>query len=91
MKTFADDKINVDEKFNFCLGRVENILKKKEEMLVTSIFSFSYNIFKTPLFCLGKVENIVGKGENGGYHRFLLFQLYFQNPFVSQLLKVWIV
>ena len=27
LKAFADDKINVDEKFKFCLGKVENVGK----------------------------------------------------------------
>ena len=39
-KLKADDKINVNEKLNFGIGRV---------------------------------ENIVGKGQNAGYHHFLLF------------------
>ena len=30
----------------FVFDRVENIVKKKEKMLVTSIFSFSLNVFK---------------------------------------------
>ena len=28
LKTFADDKINVTEKFKFVLGRLENIVRK---------------------------------------------------------------
>ena len=39
LKAFADDKLNVNEKFKFGLERVE-----------TSIFSFSYNVFKSHLF-----------------------------------------
>ena len=30
LKTFADDKLNVNEKLNFGLGRVENIVRKEE-------------------------------------------------------------
>ena len=45
LKAFADDNLNVNQKFKFALGRVENIR---------------------------------GKGENAGYHRFLLFQQCFQ-------------
>ena len=40
-KAFADDKINVTEKLNFVLGRVE------------SIFSFSHDVFKR-LFIQGR-------------------------------------
>ena len=29
-------------------------------------------------FVFGRVENIVGKGENAGYHHFLLFPQCFQ-------------
>ena len=42
-------------------------------------------------FHFGRVEHIVGKGENAGYQHFLLFPQCFQNPSVSELLKVWIV
>ena len=38
LKAFADDKINVTEKLKFILGQV------------TSIFSFSHNVFKSLLF-----------------------------------------
>ena len=46
LKASADDKINVNENFDFVLGRVENIVGEKEKMLITSIFSFSHNVFK---------------------------------------------
>ena len=36
---------HVTEKMKFVLGRVENIMEK-EEILVTSILSFSHNVFK---------------------------------------------
>ena len=45
LKALADDKINVTEKLNFVLGKVENIVGKGENA-GTSIFSFSYNVFK---------------------------------------------
>ena len=44
-KAHAGDEINVTEKLNFISGRIENILEK-EKKLVTSIFSFSQNVFK---------------------------------------------
>ena len=40
VKAFADDKINMAEKWKAVFGRVENIA------LVTSIFSFSCNFFQ---------------------------------------------
>ena len=49
LKAFADDKSNLNEKLKFVLGRVETMLEK-EKMLVTSIFSFSNNVFKRLLF-----------------------------------------
>ena len=48
LKAFADDKINMAEKLNFVLERAENIAGKGENA-VTSIFSFSHNVFKSLL------------------------------------------
>ena len=48
LKTFADDKINVAQMMISLFDRVENIVGKGE-MLDTSIFSFSRNVFKMPL------------------------------------------
>ena len=45
LKAFADDKVNLAEKLKLVLGGVENIVGK-EEMLVTSIFTFSHSVFK---------------------------------------------
>ena len=39
LKAFADEKLNLAKKLKFFLGRVEN-------MMVTSIFSFSHNVLK---------------------------------------------
>ena len=39
-------------------------------------------------FGLERVENIAGKGENAGYHHFLLFPQYFQKASSRELLKV---
>ena len=50
LKEFAEDKINVTQKLKFDFGRVENIVRKSSKMLVTSIFSFSHNVFKRLLF-----------------------------------------
>ena len=46
LKAFADDRSNVTQNLKFVSGRVENIVEK-EKILVTSIFSFSYNVFKS--------------------------------------------
>ena len=45
LKAFADDKINVAEVMISVCDRVENIVGKGENA-VTSIFSFSHNVFK---------------------------------------------
>ena len=49
LQAFVDDKIHVTQKLKFVFGRVENIVGKGK-MLVTSIFSFSLNVFKNFLF-----------------------------------------
>ena len=46
LKAFADDKVNVGEKKSNLIGKVWKTLLEKEKMLVTSIFSFSHNVFK---------------------------------------------
>ena len=46
LKAFADDKINVTEKWKFVLGRVENIVEKGENAGCQHYFSFSHNVFK---------------------------------------------
>ena len=40
-------------------------------------------------FVLGRIENIVGKGENAGYHHFLLFSQCFQNLSYLRAIKTW--
>ena len=42
-----------------------------------------FNITQTLKFVLGRVENFVGKGENAGYHHFLLFPQCFQKATIS--------
>ena len=47
----ADEKIiTTNQKLVFELGRVENIVGKKKKKLVSSIFSFSHNVFQSFLF-----------------------------------------
>ena len=43
LKAFADDKMNLNEIFKLVFEKVENIV-------ITSIFSFSNNVFKSLLF-----------------------------------------
>ena len=71
LKTFAEDKIYVDQKLKLVLGRTENIVGK-EKMLVDSIFTFSNNVSKRLLsscrrqICLAKGRKHCGKVENAG-------------------------
>ena len=44
LKTFADYNVKVFQRLNFVLEREENIVEK-EKMVVTSIFSFSHNVY----------------------------------------------
>ena len=44
-KACADDKINLNENLKFVLWKVNKTLWEKEKMPVTSIFSFSHNVF----------------------------------------------
>ena len=48
-KAFSDNKINAAEMIISLTDRVENIVGKGENLVVTSIFSFSYNVFKSLL------------------------------------------
>ena len=47
----ADNKIKVIQKFKICFGKKETLLEK-EKVQVTSIYSFSDNVFKS-LFSQG--------------------------------------
>ena len=69
LKKFVDDKIKVVQMMKFDLDWFENIVGKEENacykyflLLVTSIFFFSYIVFKS--FCLGvvKIQDHVVKG-----------------------------
>ena len=60
LQAFADNKINVNEKLKIVLGRVET-LWEKEKMLVTSIFSFSQNVFQGFFFKVVKIRDCVVK------------------------------
>ena len=55
LKTFADDESNLVEKLNL-FWQGYKTLWKKEKMLVTSIFSFSHNVFKS---LLSKVHYLI--------------------------------
>ena len=67
LTTFPDDNLNVAKLMTCVCDREENIVWKKEKMLVTSIFSFSLNVFQNLLFqCHLKSELWVkGRKSNG--------------------------
>ena len=48
LRALGDDKVNVNEKLKFVLGRAENILGKGENVF-SSIFSYFHNVFKSLL------------------------------------------
>ena len=59
-KGFADDKVSVGQFVISVFYRIENIVRKGE-MLVTSIFSFSHNVFKRLLSKGVKKSGLCGK------------------------------
>ena len=61
LKAVADDKSNVTKIMIYVFSRAENIVGK-EKMLVTSIFSFSYNVFKRPFPQECQKLGLYGKG-----------------------------
>ena len=76
MKAFADDKINV------------HVIKKMKFVVITSIFSFSYNVFQKTLSD-SKIENLSFEGqktwykeENAGYQHLLLFHNVFRTGYL---------
>ena len=71
LRVFANDKINVNQKPNFALGRVENIAGKHENA--------GYQHFLLFPQCFQAFENIEGKGENAG----LFLQCFL--PFQKQI------
>ena len=48
-KESADRKMNVTNKNEICFGKGGKHCGKRKKTLVTSIFSFSHNVFKIPL------------------------------------------
>ena len=61
VKEFADYNLKFDEKFS---KRREKTLWEKEKLLVTSIFSFSYSVFKKLLLHTLENQGLFGKGLN---------------------------
>ena len=49
LKVFADDKFNVAEEMNAVFDS-KDIVEKEKMLLVTSVFSFTHNLFKSLLF-----------------------------------------
>ena len=60
VKSLADDKINVTEKFKFVLGRVENIMGKEENADSPFPIMFSKGLFVRVI----KSRDCVVKGLN---------------------------
>ena len=72
LKAFADDKINVNQKLKFVLGRVENIVGKGEN---TAFSPFPHIVFQRFLFQGHKIRDRVEK-EVFFFFKFP-FHLYF--------------
>ena len=49
LKVIPDNKNKYDKELKFGSGHLKKILIEKEKMVLTSIFSFSHNVFKKPL------------------------------------------
>ena len=49
LKAFADDKTNLTQKLKFEVRKGRKHCGKKDKMLVTSIFSLTYNVFNRSL------------------------------------------
>ena len=64
LKAFADNNIKVIKKWKFVLGWVETLWKKEKMLVVTSIFSFSHNVFEMLLhnFTVRKSRDCALKG-----------------------------
>ena len=63
MNVFADDKLKVTEKLKCVLGRVENIVEKKEKMLAISIFFISHNVSRGFFLKVIKSQDCVVKNQ----------------------------
>ena len=61
LKVFADNQINVGQMIISACDRIENTVGK-EEMVVTSIFSFFHSILKTLLLQYCKKLGLLGEG-----------------------------
>ena len=79
-KASADDNLKVATMAKLVFDRVENIAEK-EKMLVTSIFSFSRNVFKS-LLSQGREPGLCGKGfTKAGIFSYVWSSLNLINPF----------
>ena len=61
LNAFADDKSNVTQNIKVVFFSIENIMGK-EEMLVTSIFFFSNNVFQRPFPPVCQKTSLCGNG-----------------------------
>ena len=60
LKAFANDKLNVTQNIEVVFHMIENNVGK--EMLVTSIFFFSHNVFKRLFPPVRQKSSLFGKG-----------------------------
>ena len=63
LKAFADDKTNVNEKFKFCLGRVENNVGKEENTGYQYFLLFPTMLSKALYFRVVKSQDCVVKSQ----------------------------
>ena len=87
LKTFTEEKINVNKKLKFDLERAENIVGKRRKCWLLAFAEDKINVNNKLKFDLETGENIVGKGENADYQHFLLFPQCFPKPFSSGSLQ----
>ena len=62
LKEVADDNFKFDQTGRKLSKRVENTVKKKGKLLVTSNFSFSHSVFKRPVLKTPKNQGLFGNG-----------------------------
>ena len=62
LREFADDNFRFDENGRKFSKRTENVVGKKEKLIVTSNFSFSQSVFKRLVLQTHKNKGLFGKG-----------------------------
>ena len=69
LQELADYKINVIQKLKFVMGREGETVWEKEKVLVTSIFSFTNNVFKTFLFQICEKLGLCGNHTTPSFNK----------------------